>query len=185
MLLAHLLVFESFRGKIGDLVFKKYGDGTIVSRMPDFTNHVFTAAQIAHQEKFRQAANYGKMVLTDPQARAAYDQAAKQKHQPVMSLLITDFFKQPLVDELDLSAYEGQAGNTIAIRARDDFDVVNVTVSIKDAVTNNIIESGVALKSQTDAGRWVYTATVNVSGGTQLIIEATATDRPGHKTTKE
>ena len=89
------------------------------------------------------------------------------------------------MDEIDLSGYQGRAGNKILIRASDDLDIVGVTVSIKDATTSVEIESGSAVKSQADAGRWVYTATANVTSGTQLKVEAAATDRPGYKTAKE
>jgi hypothetical protein len=36
----------------------------------------------------------------------------------------------------------------------------------------------------TGDGAWTYTATTNLPDGQQVVIEVTATDRPGHKTTK-
>lgn len=84
------------------------------------------------------------------------------------------------VNEIDLSQYTRQAGSNILIRATDDFEVTNVDVTIKNG---QVIETGAATKSPEDPGRWVYTATANAANGA-LTIEASAADRPGHKTTK-
>jgi hypothetical protein len=36
----------------------------------------------------------------------------------------------------------------------------------------------------TDDGAWTYTTTMNLTPGQNVAIEVTATDRPGHKSTK-
>jgi hypothetical protein len=95
------------------------------------------------------------------------------------------------VDEVDLSAYAGQVGDKIAIRAHDDFDVSGVRVAISSA-DGHALESGAAVETPPNpnnavgraAGRWLYTATAAVLTGTSVRIEVTATDRPGHKTVK-
>lgn len=176
-------VLESVRGKVGDLVFRKRNGTMFIARKPDAGNRVFTEAQKAVQERFRQAAIYGKMVMADAQARATYEQAARKKGHPIFSLMVGDFFNAPSVDEIDMTAYNGEVGNTIAIRASDDFDVVGVTVAIANA-SGDPIESGAAVKSTVDSGRWVYTTSTSVPEGTPIRVEVTATDRPGHKTTR-
>jgi hypothetical protein len=60
--------------------------------------------------------------VADPTAKAVYDEAAKAKSQAVFSLTLADFFNAPCVDEIDLSHYAGQVGDSILIRAHDDFD---------------------------------------------------------------
>ena len=45
---------------MGDLVFKRYGDEVLISRKPDSEGVEPTEAQLAHRERFRQAALYGK-----------------------------------------------------------------------------------------------------------------------------
>ena len=87
------------------------------------------------------------------------------------------------MDEVDLSAYTGQMGDKIAIRAHDDFDVSGVSVAISDT-DGHALESGAAVETPPDSGRWLYTATTAVPTGTSVRIEVTATDRPGHKTVK-
>jgi hypothetical protein len=163
---------------VGDLVFKRYEDEVVISRKPDYEGREWTEAQLAHRERFRQAALYGGMVMADPEAKALYVEAAKAKGQPVFSLTVADFFNAPSVDEVDLSGYAGAVGDPIVIRASDDFDVVGVHVALTGA-DGNPIESGEAVETPANSGRWVYTATAAVGTGTTVRIAVTATDRPG------
>lgn len=176
-------VFNSFRGKIGELVFKQFGSSTIVARTPDSSGRVFTQNQLEVQERFRQAVQYGKLVMADPQAKALYEEAAESREKPLFSLMVADFFNEPTVDEIDLSQYTAHAGSSILVRATDDFEVMSVDVSVINTTNGAVIETGAATKSA-ESGRWIYVATVDVPPGTPIRIEATASDRPGHKTKK-
>lgn len=177
-------ILERVRGKVGDLVFKRYEDAVVITRKPDFEGVAPTAAQLAHRERFREAALYGKLVMADPAAKALYVEAAKAKGQPVFSLTVADFFNAPSVDEVDLSEYTGAIGDQIVIRAHDDFDVTGVTVSLTD-VDGNAIEAGAATEAPANSGRWVYTTTAAVTTGTTVRIAVTASDRPGSEATEE
>lgn len=176
-------VFNTFRGKIGDLVFKRFGSSTIVARTPDVTGRVFTPTQLEAQDRFRQAVQYGKLVMADPQAKALYEAAAESREQPLFSLMVADFINEPTVDEIDLSGYTTQAGSRIMVRASDDFEITGVEVSVINTTNETVIETGAAVKSA-ELARWVYTATVTVPPGTPVRIEASATDRPGHRAKK-
>jgi hypothetical protein len=172
-------IIEQMSGKLGDLVFKRYGDEVIIARAPDMSKREFTPGQIAAQERFRRAAQYGKLALAQPEARTSYEAAARESGSPLFSLMVADFFKAPVVDELNVSGYTGQTGETIVIQAHDDFEVTGVTVSIKEA-GGQAVESGTATQNPPDSGRWVYTtqqAVANVSG---TVVTATASDRPGN-----
>jgi len=171
-------ILEQIRGKVGDLVFKRYNDEVIISQKPDFSDRELSEAQIAAQGRFRQAALYGKIALADLETKAIYEAAAKAKGDPVFSLTIADFFNAPSVEEIDLSAYSGAAGDEIIIMARDDFVVMGVQVALNDG-DGNPIESGAAVENPVDSGRWVYTATADVDTGTTVRIAVTAEDRPG------
>ena len=177
-------VLEQMRGKVGDLVFREFEGETVLSRTPDRSGVATTEAQLAAQERFRQAALYGKMVVADPTTKAIYEEAAKAKGQPVFSLMVADFFNAPSVDEIDLSGYAGQVGDVIVIRAHDDFEVtaVNVALTREDG---SAIESGAATETPAKSGQWLYTATAAVPTGTAVRIVVTAKDRPGHAGVKE
>ena len=82
----------------------------------------------------------------------------------------------PTVQHIDISGYRGRAGDTIAIRAVDDFSVTKVSVQIRNAA-GTLIEEGEAAKG---LNCWRYRVTVpnlSISGST---IRATAFDRPGN-----
>ena len=175
-------VLKKIHGKIGGLVFKKYGDETIIAQSPGPRTTPPTAGQQAQRERFKLAAVYGHTALADPVTGAIYRDRAKAKGQPVFSVAVADFFHPPVVDAIDLSAYTGKTGETIKIRASDDFEVVGVEVRILD-VNGTALEQGPATRSGSD-GQWLYPTTTNLPDGQQVSIEVTATDRPGHKGTK-
>jgi hypothetical protein len=177
-------ILEQVRGQVGDLVFRRYGDGVILSQKPDMSDREFTPAQLQAQERFRQAALYGKMVMAVPDAKALYLEKAEAEGQPVFSLTVADFFNAPTVEEIDLSAYGGAVGDEIVVQAADDFDVEAVDVSIMDD-QGGIIESGSAAENPPESGYWVYTATTAVDPGTAVRIVVTAQDRPGGTGTSE
>jgi hypothetical protein len=171
-------ILEQIRGQVGDLVFKKYGEGVIISRKPDMEGVEPTEAQLAQRERFREGVLYGKMVVADPEAKALYDEVAQAKGKPVFSLMVADFFNAPSVGEVDLAAYAGGVGDEIVIRADDDFDVANVYVTVAD-IGGNALESGEAAETPAESGRWVYAAQASVPTGTTVRIAVTAADRPG------
>jgi hypothetical protein len=172
-------IFEQMSGKLGDLVFKRYGEEVVIARAPDMDGRTFTPGQLAAQERFRKAAQYGKLAFAEAATRLAYAAAAQEAHQPVFALMVADYLRVPVVDELNVDGYTGQAGETIVIQAHDDFEVVGVTVSIKDA-GGQIVESGAATQNPPNGGRWVYTTSQAVANITGIVVTATASDRPGN-----
>jgi hypothetical protein len=173
-------IVELIRGKVGDLVFKRFGDEVILSRIPDMEDREPTQAQLDAQKDFKQAALYGKTVIeADDDAKELYEQASKAKRKPLFSLMVADFYHAPSIDEIDLSEYGGQPDDPIAVRAHDDFQVTGVSISIADA-GGQTIESGAAGETKAGSGLWVYRATQTVAPGTTVRIGVTATDRPKH-----
>ena len=161
-------------------MFRRYEDEVVIVRKPDLSGRVPTPGQAAHRERFRLAALYGKAVFVDPAKKTLYEDAAKTHGKPVFALTVSDFLNAPAVDEIDLSAYTGRAGDTITIRASDDFEVAGVAVAIRDT-GGAALEQGVACGSN---GAWRYTTTKILTSGQPVVIEVTATDRPGNKTVK-
>jgi hypothetical protein len=171
-------ILEQIRGKVGDLVFKRYGDGVVIAQKPDMSGREFSQAQLTAQDRFRQAIVFGKTVMADPEAKALYDEVADAKGKPVFSLTVADFFHAPSVDEIDLSGYSGGVGDEIIILARDDFAVQGVNVQLTDSA-GTPLEDGPAEETPVDSGRWIYTASTAVQPGTTVRIAVTAEDRPG------
>jgi len=173
-------VLEEIRGKIGDLVFKRFNHEIIVTKSPTQSGEP-TETQLEQRERFRLATVYGKSVMADAATKTVYETKAKAKGQPVFALTVADFFHAPAVDEIDLSTYSGKTGEVIHIRASDDFEVAGVRVLIRDA-NGAALEQGLATAGNN--GVWNYTATTTVPTGQSVAIEVTASDRPGNRTTK-
>ena len=171
-------VIEQVSGKMGDLVFKRYGDEVVLARKPT-NGHEPTAAQLAARERFRKATQYGKLALAQPEVRARYRAAAEEDGNPIFSLMVADFFIAPVVDEVNVSGYTGQTGESIVVQAHDDFEVTGVTVSIREA-GGQAVESGVAVENPPNSGRWVYTTRETVSNVSGAVVTATASDLPGN-----
>ena len=176
-------IIEGMSGKMGELVFKRYGDEVIIARAPDMSQRTFSPGQLAAQERFRKAAQYGKLALAEPASRAVYEAAAQAAGTPVFALTVADFFKAPSVDELDVSGYTGKASESIVVLAHDDFEVSGVTIQIKEA-GGQTVENGAATQTPPDSGRWVYVTHQAVASLTGTTITATASDRPGNVGTK-
>ena len=173
---------EAIHGHVGDFVFKRFAGAEYVGKMPDRTGIVPSEDQLAQMDKFRLAALYGKAVLADPVAQAVYADAAARKGIPVFALTVGDFLNAPAVDEIDLADYTGKIGDVIGIRASDDVEIKGVTVAIREQ-GGDILEQGVAVWTPASA-TWKYTATTDLAQGQAVSIEVSATDRPGHKTSK-
>jgi hypothetical protein len=174
-------VMENMSGKIGDLVFRRYEDGVVISRKADTSGRVQTTGQLNQQERFRQAVVYARASLADPTLKPIYAAAAQKEGKPAFALAVGDFFNAPKVDAIDLAGYTGKVGEKIVIRASDDIGVVGVTVAIRSDA-GGVIEQGAAMFEQ---GYWRYTAqtALDLASGS-FAVDVTAIDRPGNKTTR-
>ena len=171
-------VLEQIRGRVGDLVFRRRTGGVVVSRNPDRSGLVLSALQEAVRERFRLAALYGNAVYADPAQKEVYLAAAKKRGVTAFALAVGDFLHAPSVDEIDLTGFTGQPGETIVVRASDDFGVARVSVVIR-AGDGTIVEQGPAAFER---GAWRYTTTVPAPVGQPVVVEVTASDRAGNKT---
>ncbi|MFM1770764.1 MAG: hypothetical protein RJA22_3293 [Verrucomicrobiota bacterium] len=173
-------ILDRVRGKIGSLVFRRFGQGTVLQRTPETTGQPSSPAQTAQRERFKLAAAYARMVMADPTLKAVYAPRAKNKGIGLFAVCMTDYLVAPEVLDIDLSRYTGNTGETLGITAIDDFEVTEVNVAMTLA-NGQVLESGPASLDPARA-RWVYTTTAAAPAGQSVSIEVTALDRPGNKT---
>ncbi len=64
------------------------------------------------------------------------------------------------------------------MRAHDDFKVTRLLVTVSDA-SGEEIESGEAVETPPNGGRWVYTAVSSLVQGTTVRIAVIVNDQPG------
>ncbi len=145
---------------------------TIISIKPSYSaNREFSDAQKSHQSAFREASAYGQSAQGHP----LYAQKAAGTPMSAYNIAMADWFHAPEVLEIDLSAWSGQAGQIIRIKAIDDVLVTQVLVAIMDG-QGALLEQGPATRA--DGLWWEYTTTLTVSG--DLKVRASAQDLPGH-----
>lgn len=169
-------IVDRVQGAFGDIVFRTFDGNTVISRRPEAPEGPPTPGQAAQRARFRDAAFYGRVVMTDPPAREFYEAIAKQRKQPVFSVVVGDFLNAPTVASIDDTAYLGATGDPVMVQAHDDVEVVGVTVTITDD-GGRVLETGPAA---TDQWRWRYDAQTDVPSGTTVTITAVAMDRPGN-----
>ena len=82
------------QGQLGkQIVFKKYGNKTIVTKYPDMSNIKPSAAQKAKRSLFAKAVQYAQAINNNPIKKAAYKKKVK-KGQSVYHYALKEFLKK-------------------------------------------------------------------------------------------
>lgn len=177
------IVTFGMRGLVGRLlVFKQFFGRTIVAKRPKKTEIPFTADQQQVQTRFAEAATYAKAAIQDPGVKSAYEAAAKPG-QTAYNIAFADYFKAPVLSLPDISEYTGQAGEQSSIRAKDNFLVSSVKVSIVKP-DGTPVEAGEA-EIITNGLDWAYSSKMINDTPTGSKIIFTASDLPGNTTSLE
>jgi hypothetical protein len=165
-------------GMIGDqIVFRQWGDKTIVAVKPRERSGVQSEAQKAQQARFQEAAIYGKSALQNEELKKLYQGAAGEGRSP-FNVAVADFLKAPNIKEIDLTSYTGKVGDVIKVSVTDDFMVTGVTVAIYNA-DGTEVEHGLAVQG-VKPYEWVFTAKADNASldGDKIVV--TASDLPGN-----
>ena len=171
--------WDHVHGHVGGFIYKEQQGRDILAKKPDQVNQPNTPAQQQQRAKFQQATAFAKSILADPAVKPLYVAKAKVDRSSPTAEAVKDWFTPPVVDAIILSDYHKHQGEPISIRAHDDVAVAGVTVELKNASTNAVIESGAA-GYDAPSGQWVYVAASDASGVAQVTVTATALDYPGH-----
>ncbi len=168
------------RGSVGkQFVFKRRGNGTHITRMPEFREDaVASPKQEALRELFAAASSYGRKVIASPDLKREY-QKKVTGGRTAYNIAVRDYLKAPVVKKINTEAYDGSPSSTIVIKAKDDFRVVEVKVSIR-TVAGVLVEEGNAVLNPVKKNRWIYTAKQGNASLAGSIISATAWDLPGN-----
>jgi hypothetical protein len=179
------LLTKGLSGMIGGtLVFRNFGEETIVSASPVRGGDEPTLKQAAQRERFSQAASYATSQMGIPDAKVQYEQMAKRKGiASAYAVAVADFFHAPSIKNIDLSAYKGAVGDAIHVAVIDDFDVKDVSVDIVNA-DGSVLETGKSVRDQ-NTSVWMYTVTAPNASVKGSKIAIRATDRPGNITSQE
>lgn len=164
---------------VGDqIVYSQRRGKTIVGVAPRASSVPPTAAQIAHRRAFQQAAIYAQGEALDPAVRNIYGAEANERQVSVYNIVLADMLQAPDIEEIDLTRYTGQVGDTLLVTAVDDFAVVQVRIRIENG-DGSLVETGDAVQ-QPNPQQWLYTATVRNASLAGDKITVQVTDRPGN-----
>lgn len=170
------VVVRGLSGSFGDQMIIKIDKAgrTIVSNKPEFDeDRVFTPAQQAQQEKFREASVYAK----DAKDLEVYAEKAEGTPMHPYNVALADWLHAPEIKDINLSAWTGEVGQAIRIQAMDDVEVKQVSVVITDE-EGAVLERGMATADNGDW--WTYRTTATASGNPKVLVAAE--DLPGHIT---
>jgi hypothetical protein len=134
--------------------------------------------QTEKRELFAEAALYAQGAVASADLKKEYERKATPG-LTAFNIAFRDFLKGPVVKKIDASNYKGNPGSVIVVKAKDDFRVVGVKVSIHSA-TGVLVEEGSAVLNSINRNLWNYTATQTNAAMTGSVISCTATDLPGN-----
>jgi hypothetical protein len=168
-------------GKVGGLVYRRLWGRQVISHVPDFSKRVWSAKQLAQVSRFTSGGV--KWRGLPPEVKQRYTVRAKELQMPPCALYQRTSARPPSVEDLDLSQYTGQAGQTVRVGAVDLVDVASVCVIIREAGGAQL-EAGAAVRLAPGDPYWIYQTTVAALNPAGLTIEAIAVNWPGRSASR-
>jgi hypothetical protein len=99
------ILFRKQHGRFDKWIYRVVRGHTIRSRYPDYSHIIRSERQVANQVRFRDATDYAKKVLANPELKAKYQKKVKGL-QNAWNLAISDFMLQSKREKIDTSGYE-------------------------------------------------------------------------------
>ena len=165
-------LLEMLRGRIGNLVFRRRPDGTvIVSSKPHYKGrrkHKGTPAQKAHRQHFKEQTQLAKaLVEIHPlYAELAAQPAAREKWLSAYNCAMADCLQSPVIHRIE------RGESCIRVEASDNVRVEKVDVTVKDE-QGTVLERGSAIRGEGDW--WEFPTHAQ---GTTIVAQAW--DLPGN-----
>lgn len=160
------LVVHGLSGMLGkQVVVRRQKNGGYVMAAAPKRYTQLSAAQMEHQDRFRQAILYAKSAQSSPE----YKDLAKARGQSAYNVAVADFLHPPEIQRIDIAGYNGAPGQQIAITAVDDVKVKEVGVLIA-ADDGTLVEKGSAQLSPQNGSQWIYTTTATAPTASVKIV---------------
>ena len=86
------IITRSTSGRVGHVVFKRYKDYTVMSKVPDMSNVVFSKKQKQNHLVMAGATAYGKSIIADPKRKAAYAKENGIKLSVVFHTAVKEYY---------------------------------------------------------------------------------------------
>ncbi len=183
MLIKNNPLLKGVSGMLGKtFVVREWRGRQVMSNRPKKRKSI-SEKQKASNENFKKAAQYANLAMTDPVVAADYKKGINFKTHSAKQAALRDYLVAPTIDYIKVNEYKGVQGDTITIKAIDDFRVVKVTVEIIDG-NGEVLEQGDAVRYVRKKYIWKYRTSLmnNCINGTE--IKVAAFDRPGNRADK-
>jgi hypothetical protein len=179
-ILGPLASFLGISGRVGDVVFRQVRGKTIIAKRPEKPRHLTRHQQI-RKATFKLASEYAKEQMRNPAAKAEYSTGITDRKISAYVVAVSDFLNAPVIHAVDISRYRGVPGDTISIKATDDFKVTSVKVIITNSA-GEPVEQGEAKRKNKTGHRWYYKATRSHANLPGTTITVAVRDKPGNTT---
>jgi hypothetical protein len=114
------------------------------------------------------------------QGQAIYVNKALQYGTSGYSMALMDFLVPPKVLEIDVTAWTGEIGETIRVRARDNVAVAGMLLVIRDA-HGSPLEAGQAAPRDLGSAWWLYTTRSKVDLEPFPTVQVIVRDHAGNR----
>lgn len=85
----------TLKGKVGEFIFKRYGNKMIVSKTPDMSGIRPTKKQKARRSRFKDAVAYARAIVRNPARKAAYQKKLRRGKKVYQSAIAEYLQKHP------------------------------------------------------------------------------------------
>jgi len=171
-MLGKVVVYREVRGK------------TVMANRPRKRSGPASPEEELRRSKFLRAVQYARRQMSSPVTKEEYAKGITERKFTAYLVAVADYMSPPVIGNIDVSQYRGVVGDSIAIRAADDFKVVLVQVSVI-APSGSLIEFGEAKLQADTFDDWRFLAAM-ANGeliGTKIVVAAQ--DKAGNVTTSE
>jgi hypothetical protein len=164
-----------FRGRVGDVIFKRYGDKLVASRLPRFKTTKPTASQKPRRELFQAASAYAVIVQTKPGLYAEYAVTAAKAERTVRSLAIRDFMQAGAMSPIDFTDFKARP-SVVRVKVEEEFEAASVDFQCRNA-RGRVVAQGVG---ELRKGAWQFEVPRAASKQSAVVeVIATATSERG------
>ena len=173
-------------GDVAGFVYRQQADGSVIMAKETLLdpNREFSVAQLEQMQKFKEASARYRRLMEDAGTEAAYKKLIAERglESRLRALVIGDILKAPVISTLDISKFEGKAGDTIRVVAEDSVGVARLSLTVQDVTADQLIESAEMQMNGLVSGtvEWVFTMTAVVDAGHEMQVKATAYDLAGN-----
>ena len=137
-------LLQGVSGMLGDTVVYRKVRGQMQMVNRPARGRKFSEKQEAVKFRFQEATQYARQQLAQEESRALYESRITEQKHTAHVVAVADYLNAPKVHFIETADYVGNVGDTILVKATDDFMVSGVKIVITGS-DGNVLEKGDAV----------------------------------------